>query len=1238
MSPYKLSIRTVLLTGLLASSLFAQIRSNTITGTLRDSSGGVVPAADIVLTSQETNVTIHTKSADTGDFTFPYLQGGIYTLSVNAPGFEAYRETDLRVETNQTLRVDVTLKVGTAQQVVEVKAQVEQLQTDSTTVQDTTQAAAIAALPNIVKNPMYYAMLADGVVPRGVSSLTQQTTWMNSFGIGFYGRMNWSAMGVNGGRAFTNDIQLDGLAVMSSGYNEAAVVPNTEALEEVRVISNNYSAEYGRGQGVISMMTKTGTNQYHGEVNYQLRNDELNANSNYNNAYGFPKLPFKLDDLGGAIGGAILKNKLFFFTSEHYMRFNQGVPWLFRVPTSLERVGNFSETMIPDYNGNPVPAQVFNPFSVTQLGPNLYQRAQYPNATITNANPAAVTIFGLYPQPNRTPIDAFGDDNFGTTTSKIYRKDDNNSRIDYKRGAQSFYASGGIGYGNILTGSPWGPNSLYFPAGDRQTRDFNPYAQIGDTIILSPTLVMDLRYGVTRINMIEQGGSVSGFTNYDGWGVPSSVQRIMPDYGGTPDVLPGTWEPLNNSTNNNKREWQTNQTVAGSITKVHGKWTFKGGGEYRDMLAIWQDYYELSSDLVAGNYTSQYTTANGSGASQNMTAPQQGITAASLLAGAGVWDVQRNLKPILSAHYYGLYSQNDWRASSKLTLNFGLRWDFQPAPKERHNREASFDLNEQNAFGSLGSINFPGVNGNSLWNSEYHDFQPRLGAAYQLDDRTVLRGGFGITYIPSNTGNYSSNLLYYENAFSASTNDEPYGLTPQGVPVGQFSTDGASTGPAIIVPAPGPNPKNPAVYSPGSAFITNEPNGRVMQWNVFVERKLSPSWFLSAGYVGTYGSHLQTGWLSFENEQNVPASVLSSWHSQYVASGGTLDPSQEQIPNPYQPASGPPLAFGGGLGNSTIPAYIPYLPYPLLSQLWALQENLGSSNYNALQVRIMHQFSSGLLVNAHYSWSKAIGDTDTIAEDTQGINNGASNGFWDLAHPHQNMAPSLSDLTNQFVMSAVYDLPFGRGKAFEVQNRIASALVSGWQTSGVWIWQSGFPFGPSGANSGGFLGANVVPGQSLKVPKALQHWYNGTTSVTLPCGQVVTPPANTFLEYNLCAFSGQTVNTPAGIVPDIYWYGNSANAYDGLRAPGRFNIDLSLRRTIKIRENVELQIAVDATNFLNHTQYVSIPGPTINSGLGNTNTSAGAGPIGIGTNYAYGTYGENSYDPRQFDLSARIRF
>jgi len=256
---HKPAASAAFLLGLFAAMLCAQIRSNTITGTLRDASGAVIPDADLVLTNQETNISFHTKTTAAGEFTFPYLQQGMYTLSVKVAGFAVYRERDLRLETDQTLRADASLKVGTSPPVVEVRAQAAQLHTDSSTIEDTTQAAAIAALPNITQNPMYYAQLEEGVVPRSVSGLSQQTTWMNSFGIGFYGRMNWLAMGVNGGRAFTNHIQLDGLAVMSSGYNEAAVVPNTEALEEVRVISNDYTAEYGRGQGVISMMTKSGT-------------------------------------------------------------------------------------------------------------------------------------------------------------------------------------------------------------------------------------------------------------------------------------------------------------------------------------------------------------------------------------------------------------------------------------------------------------------------------------------------------------------------------------------------------------------------------------------------------------------------------------------------------------------------------------------------------------------------------------------------------------------------------------------------------------------------------------------------------------------------------------------------------------------------------------------------------------------------------------------------------------------
>lgn len=275
----------VAIAGLFTINLQAQIASNTITGTVRDTSGAVVPGAAITLTNQGTNVTTHTKSNAAGQYTLPYLQQGAYTVSVSASGFATYRESGLDVANNQIVRADVTLKVGTSQQIVQVSAHAAQLQTNTATVQDSIQAAAIAALPNITENPLYYAGLENGVVPRGVTSLTQQTTWMNSFGIGFYGRMNWSAVGVNGGRAYTNTITLDGLPDTGSGYNEVAVVPNTESLSEVNVVSTDYPAEYGRGQGIVVMMTKSGTNQFHGQLNYHLRNDLLNASSNYDNAY-----------------------------------------------------------------------------------------------------------------------------------------------------------------------------------------------------------------------------------------------------------------------------------------------------------------------------------------------------------------------------------------------------------------------------------------------------------------------------------------------------------------------------------------------------------------------------------------------------------------------------------------------------------------------------------------------------------------------------------------------------------------------------------------------------------------------------------------------------------------------------------------------------------------------------------------------------------------------------------------
>ncbi len=365
---------TLLLHTAAISLVHGQIRSGTITGSVKDVSGANIGSATVSIINQETSINASVKTAESGQFTFPYLPAGRYTVTVSATGFAVFKESDLNLETAQTARVDARLEVSGLETTVSVEARAAEIQTDSTSVSGATEAHVIDAIPNITQNPLYYATLQNGVQPR---NQTAASTSLNSFGIGVAGRAQFSAIGVNGGRAFTNDIQLDGLPIMGGGFNEAAILPNTEGLQEVRVISNNFTADYGHGQSVIAFSTKSGTNQYHGEADYMLRNEALNANTNSNKANGLARSAFKVNQFGGAVSGPIVKNKLFFFTSYHFLMFNQGQNYLQTVPTDLERKGNFSQTLLSNA-GAFVPVQVFDPFNVTQLATDLYQRRAVP--------------------------------------------------------------------------------------------------------------------------------------------------------------------------------------------------------------------------------------------------------------------------------------------------------------------------------------------------------------------------------------------------------------------------------------------------------------------------------------------------------------------------------------------------------------------------------------------------------------------------------------------------------------------------------------------------------------------------------------------------------------------------------------------------------------------------------------------------------------------------------------------
>ena len=1235
--------------GLLCASVAgAQILSATITGTVTDPSKAVVPGATVVITNQDTNVSTELVTTEAGLFTAPYLQAGTYTIEVSLPGFSGFRRTGIQLRTSETVRVPVELTVSQVGETVEVAAAAPLLQTDRTSVSGAVSAEMIDALPNVTQNPLHYAFLQAGAVPRNAATNTDN---LNSFGIGVDGRRQWSAVGVNGGRAFTNDIQLDGLPVMGGGYNEASVVPNTEGLQEVRVISNNFSAEYGRGQAVIAMSTKSGTNQYRGQISHMMRHEALEANTFSNNAQQLPKREFRVNDVGGAFGGPILRNRLFFFSSYHGLRNNQGQNFLMTVPTALERVGNFSQTFIRDENGNPVPAQIFDPWNVVQEGPNLYRRLPIPNAIIPNPDPHALHIFSFYPMPNRTPDDVFNTNNFESDGVQTVRRHSNNNRVDFRFRNHSIYGSGGISYAEIITPRPFGQAPFNDAAGVRG--DDNPYFQIGDAIVVSPSVVVDVRYGVSRINTRAFSGNKDGFNEYDAFGVPANLQPYMLFQGVAPNVNPNgysggqgggsNWAALTTGNFNTKAEFQTNHSVTGSVTKMRGRWIHKAGLEFRNLLSNYADPEQGSVAMPSpfhhsgGNFNFEYVTADGGVASLTRTNAQRGVNAAGMLLGTGVWWIRpgANVNPAFSQKYFAVYSQNDWRASSRLTINLGLRYEIQPGPTERFDRMSAWDFTRENPFGTLGTIAFPGTDGYSrnLWDTEYNNWGPRIGAAYQLNDRTVLRGGLGVTYLPSNTGYFSGPTDYGSSNFSTGVLQVPYGTNPSGVPVLRFSD------PAPLAVAVGGDSTAPQVFGIGEArFDRHFKNGRSTQWNVFVERQLGAAWIVSAGYTASASRNLLNRSFPIQNLQSIPADVLDQWRAQYVASNGTLNPATQLVQNPLQPATGPLVPFAGVLGQRTIARQNTLFPYPLLvGSNAAVNSSFASADYHAMQLRLGRRFSDGLMMEAHYTLSRAMDDTDTH-EDNQGFNAGGTSRNYDLNNPANNRRISHSDIPHRLVGTFLYDLPFGTNKALAVPNSVIRAIVGDWQLGGSVIWQTGFPIGIAGASTGAALARpDRVPGVPLLLPENLHGWYDGRTQVTLPSGRVITPPANSFLKYNPDAFAGRVVMTPSGaVVADQFWYGNAAQTFDEIRTDNRFNIDLSIRRTFRILRTT-LEVGADAMNVLNHTQFSgSYVGNLGNTNL-TTNAALGLTP-GVGAANNFGTRGMATFNPRQIQLRAALRF
>lgn len=1224
---------------------FAQVKSSTIHVVVTDGLGARVPDAAVEVTEEATNAVFRARSNNVGEVTVPYLAAGTYKVSISKEGFRPYTQTGLTLTTNTTAGVDAALTMGQTQQILEVAASSVQLQTESSSIQGTTTAQTIASIPNLNQNPMYYATLNPGVVPAKASFAS--STSAQSFGIGYQSRQAFSAVSVNGGESLATDIQLDGVPIMGAGYNDAAVLPNSEGIQEVRVLINNFTSENGRGQGVTSITTKSGTNEFHGSAYFRLRNEALNANGFQNNYLGTPRQPFKADYWGGSVGGAIKKDKLFFFTSYEGLTHSEGQFWRTRVPTALERRGDFSKTLVPDNDGNPVPAQLFNPFNVTQVGPNLYRRAPVPNSVIANPNPFALKLFGYYPDPNQTPTDVYNNNNYYKSGKKAFGKNSVNSRIDYRVGKHSIYGAGGIMKGSIDGPKPYGDDNPFWSYatsswGSEFDRDKNPYASIGDTIVLNPTTVVDVRYGVTRV--VTDSGSKAVNIDYNAIGIPAAVQSIMPDHTQAPDFSPGSGiGALGQTTWGHKKQRQLTHAVTGSVTKSAGRWTIKAGSEYRVSYSNYEDFAQGSIEITPdGSSAMEYLTANGGGVVENRNAVQNGYGAASLLQGAGYFTLTPGfgVRPAFATRYFAFYSQNDWRVNSKLTINLGLRWELQPAPTERYNRQSSFDEEAKSPFGNgLGAFAFPGTNGydRRLWDTHYRDFGPRLGAAYSIDSNTVLRGGFGITFVPTNTGYAPGPSRYGEGPFTGATAPNMYGLeNPNGTIAGPYNS-GLTT---QVIPEIGVQPNNPLMYGSGSSFSLfsrrNYLNGRIQQFNLALERRFRNNWFVSVTYTGTRGSNLPNGPLTLTSNQFIPQSDLAVWRSFYIQNNGQ-NPANDQVQNPFQPATGPLLPFAGTLAGRTV-SRATLMSGNLLFTNFMKSISNGESRYNSAQIHVSHAFSGGFMLSAHYTWAKSMSN---YASDMF-INGGTDTGIdvlarsgKDLLNMNNNWHVGFVDVPHRFVGTYLYELPFGKGKRFDFNNRVAGFLASGWQIGGVTMIQSGMPLVVTGMSGSGSLNQRPdrVAGVSIQLPESMQGFYDGKRSVTLPSGRSITPCNGCFLKYNPDAFAGRVIQLANGqSVADPFWFGNAALSYGDIRGPGRFNTDLNLSRSFNIMEGKKLQFVANVSNAFNQTQFAA----SGNLATGDVNTTNWLGQI---QNFnQLGGHGLGTFEPRQVELKLRFTF
>lgn len=1118
-----------------AASGVAQEFRATVRGKVVDTSQGALPGATVTLRNTDTNEVAAATTNAEGAYTVPFLRPGRYEMTVELQGFQKYNRSGMALQVSETATINVELGLGGVTEVVSVTAESPLLETSNASRGTVIDSARVAELPLQSRSPMALATLVAGV------TYNAQAIYLRPFDNGALA--DWS---MNGGQNRNNEFLLDGAPNNANqGGNNIAYVPPAEAVQEFKVATNTYDAQYGRtAGGVVNMSLKSGTNSFHG-VGYDfMRRKGLAANSFLLNSRGQPKTDQYIDQYGFSLDGPIFKNKTFFLLTAEKYREGTPSPLNSTTPTAAMKNGDFSGLV--DAQGRPI--IIYDPATGRDIN-GVWTRDPFPG-NIIPANRIAATARALmqyYPAPNYTTAgvapwqnnldypEHFNRDLFWNVVGKIDHNFGANDRAFVRWGENK---RNEVRNSTPIRSGPAQNGQLPLWRANR--------ALVGDWVhVFGPGTVFNLRGSYTYFLEWSYSEAGLGFDSTAFW--PASLVSQLPSkaIGGIfPVVNMEEFVTLSRGSSPNRNR---NYTAQPNVSLTRGAHNIRAGLDMR-----WTNVYNENYNNSGGNisFTRQFTRST-----LNSTSVLEGNAFASFLLGApssGTVDV--NPTPHYQWFFLAPWIQDDWRVTSRWTVNLGFRWDFNGSVKEAAGMlNYAFDPALVNPVSArvgqqvMGGIRFVGVDGapDRPWKYDKNNYQIRIGTTYSINEKTVFRAGYGKYFLNPTSQSFN-------NGFSQSTpliasNDG--GRTPTYAlanpwPSGIQSPAGTSKGPLTFL-GRGPGFSNPDFIVPN-----------VHQFSAGIQRALPFRISLDVTYAGSRSRDIEGNFGGY----NEPSATFQAQCD--VTIGGSRTMCDQLVPNPFFNAPG----FEGTtrFTNPTLSRFELARPFPAFTGISKNSLNLGKMTYDSLQVVANKRWAKGVTINVGYTWVPRW--TEDGANTTTGI--GAA--YVDEISLLKNHGPYFSHRKHRITASGVWELPWHRNR-----RTLAGYILGGWSIAPAFVYQSGQPWDMPGT-------VDLAPGIDL-AQVALSGKKTGQFIYGVkPC--VSQRQSNgTYALLSVSTAYGCT--EPYFIFREAFQRRTTMFRYDEFRRPGYWQVDVNVAKTTPITDRIRLQVRLEAFNLFNNPMY-----------------------------------------------------